>query len=48
MLIRHSLLKSEQPVLLVTLGSAAWLVQELLWHVWVWMILVEKLDSMES
>jgi len=38
LLIRHSLLKSEQPVFLV----------KLLWHVRVWMMLVEKLDGMES
>jgi hypothetical protein len=40
----HSLFKLEQTVLLVTLGSAAWLVQELLRHVRVWMMRVEALD----
>jgi hypothetical protein len=35
LLIRHSLLKSEQPILLV----------KLLWHVRVWMMLIEELDS---
>ena len=43
-----SLFKFEQSILLVTLGSAAWLVQELLGHIWVWMMLIEELNGMKT
>ena len=44
----NAFFKLEQSIFLVTLGSAAWLVQELLGHVRVWMMLIEKLNGMES